>query len=889
MPPPRLPARAVDSLSFLRLTSTRPMSPLAICILCLATVTSAIGAAPAPSKPDRTKNRGPEAVQIKFKLPPPPVHTPEQLLATLKLPKGFRAEIVASEPMIETPVAISFDDQGRLYVCEMRGYMHDVEAAGEDQPSGRISRLEDTDGDGRMDKATVFVDQLVMPRGVMALGEGALVGAPPNLTYYRDTDGDGVADEQTVVSTEYGTAGGQPEHMVNTPLWALDNWIWTGGGAQRYRYQAGKFIAEPAPGARGQWGLAQDDFGRLFFNYNSDLLRTDLVSSPYYSRNPNVATKSALNFRVIVDQSCWPAGPTPGVNRGYEENKKRPDGTLASQLRADGSLATVTATCGATIYRGDLFPAEFRGNAFIPEPSGNLVKRLVLSDTAGKVTGENAYAGREFLTSTDERFRPVNAATGPDGALYIVDMARGVVQHRFFLTHYLIANIKDRKLEAPINLGRILRIVPEGAKPATVKLPKESAAIVPLLAHANGAVRDTAQRVLVERGDATVVDAVKKLAAASPSARGRLQALWTLEGLGALPLAPDVVVARLQDKDAKVRAAAVRVADRMLALELVKLTKDPSPEVRLQLAFSLSAQPGPEIEQALIALLAAGGSDLLGEAVATGLRGRELEFIETLLKSPTAKNAGIDKSRVLPLLAGCVVKDRRASRVARLLELVAGEPAASPRQLDLLSAMAGAEQKKGAAPAKLFYLDAAPPALATLQATDHAKARKYVAALDARLAWPGKPGVPPPPKVVPLTDAEQALFEKGKTVYNSLCIACHQPGGIGLDGLAPPLLDSEWVLGKPDVAARILLHGVGGPISVNGTTWRLEMPPLPQLSDEDIAGVLTYTRREWEHNASPVAPGEIAKVRAQFQDRTRSWTAEELKPKAPAKKTVQAN
>jgi mono/diheme cytochrome c family protein len=143
--------------------------------------------------------------------------------------------------------------------------------------------------------------------------------------------------------------------------------------------------------------------------------------------------------------------------------------------------------------------------------------------------------------------------------------------------------------------------------------------------------------------------------------------------------------------------------------------------------------------------------------------------------------------------------------------------------------------------------------------------------------------------VVPLTDEQQVLFEKGKTVYNSLCIACHQPGGIGLDGLAPPLLDSEWVLGKPDIGARIILHGVGGPISVNGTTWRLEMPPLPQLSDEEIAGVLTYTRREWEHNASPVMPADVAKVRAQYKDRTRSWTAEELKPKARAKKTAQAN
>ena len=835
------------------ISRTRPCLTLA-----LAALAASIGHAA-----DTTKDRGPDKPELKYKLPAPPVLPPAEAVRALKLPPGFRAQLVASEPMIDTPVAISFDDQGRLYVCEMRGYMHDIAAAGEDQPIGRISRLEDTDGDGAMDKATVFVDKLVMPRSVMAMGDGALVGEPPNLTWYRDTNGDGVADEKTIVSTEYGKGGGQPEHMANTPLWALDNWIWCGGHPQRFRFQNGKFLTEAAAGARGQWGLTQDDWGRLYFNYNSDLLRADLFPGTYFARNPNLAKPAALNFQTIKDQTTWPSHPTPGVNRGYTDK----------QLRPDGTLATVTATCGATIYRGDLFPAEFRGNAFVPEPSGNLVKRLVLSEKGGVVTAANAYAGKEFLTSTDERFRPVNAATGPDGALYIVDMARGVIQHRYFLTHYLIANIQDRKLEQPFNLGRIYRIVPDKAAPRTVKLPKESAAIVPLLAHANGVVRDTAQRVLVERGDASVVEAVKALTA-TPQAR--VHALWTLEGLAALT--PDVITASLHDKNEKVRATAVRLADRTLAPELVKLVADPSAAVRVQLAFSLSAQPGPDLEQALVALVRKGGSDLLAEAVASGLRGRELEFIDTLLQQPAVKNDNIDKSGILPLLAGCVMKDRRAARVAHLLELTAAQPAAGPRQLALLGAMGGSTGGKNAPPAKLFYLDSAPPALAALQAKADAGAKKFVAALDKRLAWPGKPGVPPPPVIVPLTDEQQALFEKGRVMYNGLCIACHQPGGVGLDGLAPPLLDSDWVLGPADQAIRIVVQGLSGPVSVNGATWRLEMPPLPHLTDEDVAGVLTYTRREWEHNASPISSADVAKVRAKFKDRTHAWTAEELRP-----------
>ncbi len=805
-----------------------------------------------------TKDRGPDSPELHFKFPPPPVLSPQEELKTFALPPGFKAEVVASEPMIDSPVAISFDDQGRLYVCEMRGYMHDVDGTGEDQPIGRISRLEDTDGDGAMDRATVFVDRLVMPRAVMALGDGALVGEPPNLTYYRDTDGDGIADEKEIVSTEFGKAGGQPEHMANTPLWALDNWIWCGSHPQRFRFQKGKFIAEAAAGARGQWGLAQDDWGRLFFNFNSDLLRADLFPAAYFARNPNLVKPASLNFKVIEEQTTWPSHPTPGVNRGYQDK----------QLRDDGTLATATAAGGASIYRGDLFPAEFRENAFIPEPAGNLVKRVILTESGGVVTATNAYQDREFLTSTDERFRPVNTCTGPDGALYVVDMARGVIQHRFFLTHYLIANIKDRNLEQPCNRGRIYRIVPEGAKPRAVKLSRESAAIVPLLAHSDGAVRDAAQRVLIERGDASVVDAVKALAASGPTPQARVHALWTLEGLAALT--PEILTPRFQDKDEKVRATAVRLADRTLAPELLKLVADPNAAVRVQLAFSLSAQPAPEVEQALVTLVRKGGSPLLAEAIASGLRGRELEFIETLLKQPAAK----EESDIVPLLASCVMKDRRAARVAHLLDLVAAQPAGSPRQLALLGAMAGATGGKSA---KLFYLDSEPAALAGLQARANADAKKLVAALDRRLAWPGKPGVPPPPVIVPLTAEQQALFEKGRATYNGLCIACHQPGGVGLDGLAPPLLDSDWVLGPADRPIRILLHGLGGAIAVDGATWRLEMPPLPQLSDEEVAAVLTYIRREWEHNAAPVAPAEVAKVRATFKDRTHSWTAEELK------------
>lgn len=863
--------------------------------LLVQTVATAKGEEPTKKKADRTSNRGPENPELKFKLPAPPVLTPEEEMKTFKLPKGFKIQCIASEPMIQAPVAMSWDDQGRLYVCEMRGYMNDANAKGEDQPLGRISRLEDTDGDGIMDKATVFADKLIMPRSVTAYGDGVIVAEPPNLVWYHDTNGDGVADKKEIIAENFGSLGGQPEHMANCVSYMQDNWLWGAGYGFRLRVLKGKWVSESTRSG-GQWGLTQDDWGRRYFNYNSDFLRTDLLPPSVYARNPNLADKLALNWQVMKDQHCWSPVPTPGVNRGYTEGKIGKDGKMSDgQLRTNGTLASCTATCGPVIYRGGLFPKEYQGNAFIPEPSGNLIKRLILSETGGVVTGANAYEKTEFMYSTDERFRPVNAYNGPDGALYIVDMARGIIQHKFFLTHYLIANIEARKLEQPVNLGRIWRIVPDKAKPEVVKLPKESKDIVALLDHPNGHIRDTAQRVLVERNDASVVDALKNLAVEGKTAQGRVQALWTLEGL--IPLTPDVIAPSLKDKNEKVRAAAVRLAGPGNAPDLMKMVDDKSAEVRVQLALQLSAQPGPDSQAAVLKLLKAGGSPLLVDAIASGGRGHELEYLQELLKEPAGKTDQIAKSGLLKMLAGCVMSERRSARVAELLKLTAAQTPDSPRQLALASGIVGvpSDGKGKIQPRKLLYFESEPEALKTLQSTAKSLAKDKVTVasgdkktmlqlIDGAIAWPGKPGVPPPPKIIPLTAEQQERFEKGKLIYAGLCAACHQPTGTGLEGLAPPLVDSDWVLGPADRPIRIVLNGLGGPVNVGGRTWHLEMPPLPQFTDDQIAQVLTYIRREWEHNASPVAPAEVTKIREANKGRTRAWTADELNPPKPKKK-----
>lgn len=857
--------------------------------LSLATLglTTTLSVAQAPKKePDRTSNRGPEPgqVEIKFKLPEPPILTPEEALKAIKVPKGFKVELVASEPMVQAPVAMSWDDQGRLYVCEMRGYMHDVDALGEDQPIGRVSRLEDTDGDGKMDKAIPFVDNLIMPRSVTAFGDGVIVAVPPKLTWYRDTDGDGKVDKEEQLTEDFGSFGGQPEHMANSVTYGMDNWLNSAGYGARFRYQNGQFIKAPDQQV-GQWGYTQDDWGRPFFNYNSDFLRTNLLPSSLYLKNSHISNRRALNHQVVKDQATWPVVPTPGVNRGYQEATKKADGTYTlGQLRKDGTLQTCTATCGPVIYRGDLFPEEFKGNAFIPEPAGYLVKRIILSEEDGVIQGKHAYQNSEFMTSTDERFRPVNAYNGPDGALYVVDMARGIIQHRFFLTHYLIANIKDRKLEQPVNLGRIWRVVPEGKTATPVKLPHDNTAIVPFLDHSNGFVRDIAQQTLVQRNAQEVIPQLVALAKDAKTPQGKVQTLSTLEGLNGI--SDELITTLLQDKDEKVRAFAVRFSSPAHAEQWIAMVEDPSTDVRVALAAKLASQDNEASKHAIAKLVKQSDHYLIRDAIGSALQGRELVFLKSLLSFPKEELDVFTKSGLIQLLAECVMTERLQPKIQELLEITNALVLGSQVQLAILNGIEG-NPLPGGKPIKrkLLILKDTPKSLVALKANakKNKALLKAISGAEKALAWEGKPGFTPPAPLRPLTVQEQARFDKGKTLY-MICAACHQPNGQGMDGLAPPLADSEWVLGDPSVSTRIILHGIGGPIKVAGRNWNLQMPPLPIFNDEDLAALLTYIRREWENTADPVTPEEVAAVRAAHATRTQTWTAEELTPDLKIKK-----
>ncbi len=816
------------------------------------------------------------------KIPPAPVVPPAEALKTFKLAPGFRIELVASEPLVHDPVQIAFDPDGRLWVLEMSGFMPNADGKGESEKVGKVVMLEDVDGDGTMDRRTVFLDGLVMPRAFALVADGVLVAEPPKLWFYKN-DG-GKAGSRVEVAGDYATVAdpklgvrANPEHAANGLLWALDNWIYSANHTTRFRLVDGEWQRQPTI-FRGQWGIAQDDFGRLVYNSNSDQLRMDLVPSAYLSRNPFLRGAAGVNVSPVKDQAVWPIRMNPGVNRGYRPGQLRTN---------DWTLATYTAACGPVIYRGDNFPADCEGNAFICEPSGNLIRRSILTEAGGVITARNAYDQTEFLPSTDERFRPINLNTGPDGALYVVDFYHGIIQHRVFLTSYLRQQAEDRGLDKPTGLGRIYRVVHEGKRPGSKPqlaqaTPEE---LVKHLSHPNGWWRDTAQRLLVERSPAASLAPLKQLATSGTQPLGRLHALWTLDGMGQLDAATLLAVLQTEQLP-KVRAAAIRLCEPLLKTSaqaqllprLLEQSKVHDADVQLQLAFTLGEVKEPLAEQALAALARNYSGNLyLRDAVLTGLGLRELEFLERLLADKSwgeQKPGGVE---IFSALAKSIFIQAKSERVNRLLEFIAAPATANWQRGALLDGIV-ATTPKGNPPPKIrqVRLPAEPPALAALNKIETKSIRTSFPKVVNLLTWPGKPGAEPEPEVKPLTVEQKARFDLGKTLYETTCAACHQPHGYGQEGLSPPLVDSEWVAGKDERLARIVLHGVRGPISVKGQKYDLDMPALGTFDDEQIAGILTYIRREWEHTLDPVEPATIKKIRAATAQREEAWSEAEL-------------
>lgn len=810
-------------------------------------------------------------------LPPAPIFSPLEALTAFRLPPGFRIEAVATEPLVEDPVTCAWDAQGRLWVVEMRGYMHTLEGDGENEPIGSVAVLEDEDGDGIMDKRTVFLDRLVMPRAIAFVEGGVLIGAPPTLWYCRDTDGDLVCDEKTSVYESYGQRDAA-SRTASGLLRGLDNWMVNTRLPERFQFRDGKLITAP-DAYRGDFGVTQDDYGRVFANVNASWLHADFIPFRYMVRQPNLFSPSGIYERVVENQAVHTIRLNPGVVAGNTEG----------MLREDGRLAQTTAATSPGIYRGDRYPAEFYGNAFVPEPAGNVVGRFTLKEKGTRLeavhqlTPDPDWGEREFLASSDERFRPVQATTGPDGCLYIVDFYRGIIEYKLFMNKFLGEQIVERKLNTPVGLGRIYRIVHEGTLRGPLPNLEDASAgeLVNTLNHPNGWWRDTAQRLLVERGGDEAVEALRALATDGKNPLGRLHALWTLEGLEAAEM--ETLGAAMSDPNPKVRAAAVRIGESHIGDEgylsrLLKLGGDPDPGVQLQVLLSLGEvrDNGRALPVMAEIFLHHAGDPHFRHGVISGIAGRELVFLELLRNDVPGfgKRPMGERGIFLRELAALIFRQRRPERVDALLALIAAED--NPGiQVNLLQGMLRASKKKGP-----LLLEREPEALAKLRASAAPGVVQAAAKVEKLVTWPGDTGNKDSlAKVRPLSKAEQAQFELGRIQYQKLCIACHQIHGRGMASMAPPLVDSPWVLGSEERLIRIILQGIYGPLHINGIEWNLAMPGQkdnPALTDEMIAAILTYIRREWDNGAEVVSEATVTKVRAKTSDRASPWTVEEL-------------
>ena len=639
---------------------------------------------------------------------------PAAALESFRIHAGFRLEPVAVEPLVTDPVSVCYDADGRLYVVEMRGYPFP-----EKIPSGNVTRLEDRDGDGRFETRTIFLDGLSWPTGVVPYDGGVFIAVAPEIIYAKDTSGDGVADVRKVVFSGFGTENVQ--QLVNGLLWGPDGWIYgvsgsNGGTIQNRSRPAAKPVsvrgrdfrfrpdgsAFEAISGGGQFGHSFDDWGHRFTCNNSNHARQIVLPSYYRERNHALIAPAA-----ILDIAAeGPAAPVFRISaaepwRVVRTRQRAADPVMSRRLPPTELVATgfFTSATGVTIYRGSEYPPEYRGNLFVGDVGGNLVHRKILSAVGATFLASRADAKVEFLTSTDNWFRPVNFANTPDGTLLILDMYRETIEHPFSIPepikkHLDLTSGKDR--------GRLYDLVYAAAhRRRPPKLGQAPAAeLVKLLGDPDCWWRETAQRLLFERQDRSAVGPLSAMVKERKSALGRLHALWTLDLLGALD--PAAISLGLEDPEPRVREQAIRLAEARLGREpalltkLLALTDDPDPMVRFQLAFSLGeANADPRAIAALASIASKdASSQWTRAAVSSSISGRSMALMGVLAQQPGffTTPAGQAWMEELAFLAG---SERDPGHSREILELLNTTKPGSVPMMRAALALARGRQRVG--------------------------------------------------------------------------------------------------------------------------------------------------------------------------------------------------
>jgi putative membrane-bound dehydrogenase-like protein len=542
----------------------------------------------------------------------PPAKSPADSLRSIRMRPGFTVELVASEPLVADPIAFDWGADGRLWVVEMGDYPLGVDGKG--KPGGVVRALEDTDGDGHYDKATTFLEGLGFPTGLLPWRNGLLIACAPDIFYAEDRDGDGKADHREVLFTGFNE--GNQQHRVNGLDLGLDGWVYGANGDSggrvrslktgqtvsiqgrdfRFRPDDGRFEAESG---QTQFGRHRDDWGHWFGNNNPNFAWEYVLTDAEIRRNPRLALPNARQM-LEPDTRVYPTSRT------------------LARFNSPGAVNHVTSANSPTPYRDDLFGPDFASSLFVSEPVNNLVHRIVLEPQGATYTGQRAAdeTTSEFFASSDNWCRPTMLRTGPDGALWIADMYRAVIEHPQWIPDDWEAKLD---LRAGSDQGRIYRVYPEGKKPRPIpRLDQlDTAGLVAALNSPSGWQRDTAQRLLVHRNDPAAIGLLRSEAGSSARPQTRVQALWTLENLGALT--DRDIQAALADPHPQVRRNALRASESLLrdktlrgsvlASALSRLADDPDAQVRFQLALSLSQWDDPRAGSILAQVVRRDGAD----------------------------------------------------------------------------------------------------------------------------------------------------------------------------------------------------------------------------------------------------------------------------------------
>jgi putative membrane-bound dehydrogenase-like protein len=548
---------------------------------------------------------------------------PAEALTSFEVADGFRLELAAHEPLVHDPVAMSFDEQGRLFVVEMRGYSEQGE-----ESLGVVRMLTDEDGDGRFDRATDYVDQLSWPTAVICYDGGVFIGVAPDVLYCKDTDGDGKADLRQRVFT--GFLRHNVQGLLNSFQWGVDNRIHgapssCGGNVVRggasdnvqvslrgrdFSFDPRRFDLRPESGG-AQHGMSFDAWGRKFMSSNSDHLQAVLIADRYFARNPYYAAPGGRESIALDGPQAEVFRISPVEPWRIVRTRLRVAGKVPGPIEGGGRAAGYfTGATGATIYDGDAWPDVGIDDlwAFVGDVGSNIVHRKRVTPKGASFIGERVDGDHEFVASKDIWFRPAQFCNGPDGCLYILDVYREVIEHPASLPpqikrHLDLTSGRDR--------GRIYRVVPREAELRhTVDLANASdKELVELLGHRNGWHRRTAARLLVQRQPLAIVSHLEQLTQNNSQPLAQMHALYVLQSFGRLSWKS--VRSGLEAAHPRVREHALVLAEQFVGkvdtgewLSAVgQLVDDSDAAVRKQLALTAGAVDDPRTDAWLLALL----------------------------------------------------------------------------------------------------------------------------------------------------------------------------------------------------------------------------------------------------------------------------------------------